>query len=118
MRIEDEERVIAAEDAARYRDALGCAIPVGLPVAFTDPVARPLEHLVGRYARTHGPFLVEAVARRFAVPDERVAGALAALGGRGPRRAGRVPPGRRGAGVVRRGGAAAAPAPLARRAAS
>jgi ATP-dependent Lhr-like helicase len=77
--IGDEARVIAAEDAARYRDALGCAIPVGLPVAFTDPVARPLEQLVGRYARTHGPFLVDAPARRFALAPERVAGALAAL---------------------------------------
>ena len=60
VRIGAEERVIAAEDAGRYRDALGCAIPVGLPVAFTDPVARPLEQLVGRYARTHGPFLADA----------------------------------------------------------
>jgi ATP-dependent helicase Lhr and Lhr-like helicase len=79
VRIGDEERMIAAEDAARYRDALGCAIPVGLPMAFTDPVARPLEHLVGRYARTHGPFLADAPARRFALAPERVGGALAAL---------------------------------------
>jgi ATP-dependent Lhr-like helicase len=71
--------VIAAEDAARYRDALGCAIPIGLPVAFTDPVARPLEQLVGRYARTHGPFLADAPARRFDLATERVLGALAAL---------------------------------------
>src|SRR5262245_17867494 len=79
VRIGPEERVIAAEDAARYRDALGCAIPVGLPVAFTDPVARPLEQLVGRYARTHGPFLADAPARRFDLATERVLGALAAL---------------------------------------
>jgi ATP-dependent Lhr-like helicase len=79
VRIGAEERVIAAEDAARYRDALGCAIPVGLPVAFTDPVARPLEQLVGRYARTHGPFLPDAPARRFDLAAERVLGALAAL---------------------------------------
>ena len=36
-------RFIAAEDAARYRDALGCALPLGLPLAFTDPVPHPLE---------------------------------------------------------------------------
>ena len=36
-----EVRYAAADDAALYRDALGCAIPVGLPVVFTDPVARP-----------------------------------------------------------------------------
>ena len=74
-----EERFIAAEDAARYRDALGCALPVGLPAAFTDPVPRPLEELIGRYARTHGPFLSDGPARRFDAPVERVVGALQAL---------------------------------------
>lgn len=76
-----EMRYAAAEDAARYRDALGCAIPVGLPMAFTDPVARPLEELVGRYARTHGPFVAADIARRFDAPIERITGALAALEG-------------------------------------
>ncbi len=79
VRIGGEERFIAAEDAARYRDALGCALPVGLPAAFTDPVPRPLEELIGRYARTHGPFLSEGPARRFDAPVERVVGALQAL---------------------------------------
>jgi ATP-dependent helicase Lhr and Lhr-like helicase len=74
-----EVRFAAAEDAARYRDAFGCAIPMGLPMAFTDPVARPLEELVGRYARTHGPFVTADVAARFGAPPERIAGALAAL---------------------------------------
>lgn len=74
-----EMRFAAAEDAARYRDAFGCAIPVGLPMAFTEPVARPLEELVGRYARTHGPFMTADVATRFGAPTERIAGALAAL---------------------------------------
>jgi ATP-dependent helicase Lhr and Lhr-like helicase len=78
-----EARYVAAQDAARYRDALGCSLPLGLPMAFTDPVARPLEELVGRYARTHGPFVTADVARRFGVPPERVAGALAALEGEG-----------------------------------
>ncbi|MEP1125903.1 MAG: DEAD/DEAH box helicase [Ilumatobacter sp.] len=76
-----EMRFAAAEDAARYRDAFGCAIPVGLPMAFTEPVARPLEELVGRYARTHGPFVTNDVATRFGAPRERIAGALAALEG-------------------------------------
>ncbi|MFK8022754.1 MAG: DEAD/DEAH box helicase [Ilumatobacter sp.] len=76
-----EMRYVAAEDAARYRDAFGCAIPMGLPMAFTDPVARPLEELVGRYARTHGPFVGGDVAARFGAPVERMAGALAALEG-------------------------------------
>ncbi|MGK0275121.1 MAG: ATP-dependent Lhr-like helicase, partial [Ilumatobacter sp.] len=76
-----EVRYVAGEDAARYRDALGCAIPLGLPMAFTEPVARPLEELVGRFARTHGPFVNADVARRFGAPPERIAGALAALEG-------------------------------------
>ncbi|MCU1504226.1 MAG: putative ATP-dependent helicase, partial [Ilumatobacteraceae bacterium] len=74
-----EQRVIAAEDAARYRDALGCNLPLGLPHAFTEPVAHPLESLVARYARTHSPFLADEVARRLSLPSERVAGALTAL---------------------------------------
>lgn len=76
-----EMRYAAGEDAARYRDAFGCAIPVGLPMAFTEPVSRPLEELVGRYARTHGPFVTKDVATRFGAPAERIAGALAALEG-------------------------------------
>ncbi|HRE01597.1 MAG TPA: DEAD/DEAH box helicase, partial [Ilumatobacteraceae bacterium] len=77
--IGDETRFVAAEDAAKYRDALGCAIPVGLPLAFTEPVVRPLEELLRRYARTHGPFVTTGPARRFAVSPERIAGALTAL---------------------------------------
>ena len=76
-----ETRYAAAEDAARYRDAFGCSLPLGLPMAFTEPVARPLEEVVGRYARTHGPFLTADVAKRFGAPPERIAGALAALEG-------------------------------------
>ena len=44
------------------RDALGVALPLGLPGAFTDPVDAPLDDLVARYARTHGPFLAGEVA--------------------------------------------------------
>jgi ATP-dependent Lhr-like helicase len=79
--IGDQVRYAAAEDAARYRDALGCSVPLGLPMAFTDPVARPLEELVGRFSRTHGPFLAVDVARRFSAPIERIEGAIAALAG-------------------------------------
>jgi ATP-dependent Lhr-like helicase len=67
------ERFIAAEDAALYRDALGCALPLGLPIAFTDPVQQPLLHLVARFARTHGPFVNNDVATRLGTTVERVA---------------------------------------------
>ncbi|MFW2335867.1 Lhr family helicase, partial [Ilumatobacter sp.] len=77
--IGDDVRFAAAEDAARYRDALGCSIPLGLPMAFTDPVPRPLEELVSRFARTHGPFHAGDAARRFSAPVERIGGAISAL---------------------------------------
>jgi ATP-dependent Lhr-like helicase len=48
-------------------------------MAFTEPVPRPLEELVARFARTHGPFLSSDVGRRFGVPLERIEGAIAAL---------------------------------------
>ncbi len=73
------ERFIAAEDAARYRDALGCNVPLGLPRAFTEPVPLPLETLLARYARTHGPFVVDDVAARFGISVDRATGALVAL---------------------------------------
>lgn len=57
-------RVAAIEDAGRLRDALGAALPVGIPTAFLEPLADPLGDLVARHARTHGPFTAEAVAVR------------------------------------------------------
>ncbi|GAA4190711.1 ATP-dependent helicase [Gryllotalpicola kribbensis] len=59
------ERVAAIEDAPRLRDAIGVPLPIGVPTAFIEPVADPLGDLVGRYARTHGPFAADEVAARF-----------------------------------------------------
>jgi ATP-dependent Lhr-like helicase len=73
------DRYAAAEDAARLRDALGIALPQGLPTAFTDPVERPLDDLVARYARTHGPFTVEELTERLGVTVERARDALTKL---------------------------------------
>ena len=52
------------EDAARLRDALGIPLPMGVPLAFIEPVADPLGDLVSRYARTHGPFTAAEAAAR------------------------------------------------------
>jgi ATP-dependent Lhr-like helicase len=60
-------RVAAIEDAGRLRDALGAALPVGIPNAFLEPLADPLGDLVARYARTHGPFTSTALAERLGV---------------------------------------------------
>src|SRR5581483_5547231 len=47
------------------RDALGVALPVGIPLAHLEPIADPLGDLVARYARTHGPFMAATCAARF-----------------------------------------------------
>ncbi|MBM2617712.1 ATP-dependent helicase [Actinoplanes sp. LDG1-06] len=65
IRVAGEERWIGIDDAGRYRDALGVALPVGLPEAYLSSVADPLGDLVARYARTHGPFAAATCAARF-----------------------------------------------------
>ncbi|WP_328338902.1 ATP-dependent helicase [Micromonospora sp. NBC_00421] len=65
VRIAGEERWVGIEDAARLRDALGVALPVGVAEAYLSPVADPLGDLVARYARTHGPFAAATCAARF-----------------------------------------------------
>ncbi|WP_089291166.1 ATP-dependent helicase [Actinoplanes regularis] len=65
VRVAGEERWIGIDDAGRYRDALGVALPVGIPEAYLEPVADPLGDLVARYARTHGPFAAATCAARF-----------------------------------------------------
>jgi ATP-dependent Lhr-like helicase len=77
------ERWAAAEDASRLRDALGVALPVGLPAAFTEPVDDPAADLVGRFARTHGPFLTGQVVERLGLAADRVRAALEQLEDRG-----------------------------------
>ncbi len=76
VRVAGSARFAAAEDAGRFRDGLGVAIPQGLPAAFTEPVATPLDDLVARFARTHGPFTASDVAQRLGTTVERVAEAL------------------------------------------
>ena len=88
-----EQRVAAAEDAARLRDGLGVPVVPGLPAAFLEPVEAPLDDLVARYARTHGPFTVGAAARRLGTGHERVLGALERLAAEGRVATGEFRPG-------------------------
>jgi ATP-dependent Lhr-like helicase len=83
VRIAGEQRWIAIEDAGKIRDALGAALPVGVPEAFTEPVPDPLGDLVVRYARTHGPFAARECAERFGLGVAVVAGVLDRLTGTG-----------------------------------
>lgn len=55
----------AVEDIGRLRDGVGVAVPVGVPMAFLEPVVDPLGELLSRYARTRGPFTTADAATRF-----------------------------------------------------
>ena len=110
VRVAGEGRLIAIEDAGRYRDGLGAPLPAGIPDAFLEPVPDALTQLVRRWARTHGPFLTAEPAARLGVPADlvdivvkelEVAGTLAhgAFRPDGPERPGRA--GGRGASDAR-----------------
>ncbi|WP_423465165.1 Lhr family ATP-dependent helicase [Promicromonospora sp. MS192] len=79
VRFAGEEQWAVAEDAGRLRDALGVALPVGVPETFTEPVPDPLGDLLRRHARTHGPFGATSVAQRFGLGVAVVTHALARL---------------------------------------
>src|SRR3954467_13256782 len=51
-----ESRYVPVEYAARYRDALGVPLPMGLPDALLSASRDAALDLARRYARTHGPF--------------------------------------------------------------
>ena len=72
-------RWVPVEDVARYRDALGTVLPPGIPGAFLEASQDPLGDLLGRFARTHGPFLVDDAMARFGLPRGPTRGALEGL---------------------------------------
>ena len=80
LRVAGETRYVAVEDAARYRDALGSALPVGLPAAFMSDVLTegtdPLDELVARFAATHVPFEAASAAQRLGIGEPRVTASL------------------------------------------
>ena len=65
VRVAGEERLIAAEDAGRYRDAVGAMPPGGLPEVFLETDDAPLDSLVRRFARSRGPFTTAEANERF-----------------------------------------------------
>ncbi len=79
IRVAREERWVAAEHASRYRDALGVALPPGLPAAFLESDEDPLGDLVGRFARTRGPFTVTELRERYGLPPAAAKEALGRL---------------------------------------
>jgi ATP-dependent Lhr-like helicase len=96
VRIAGEQRFIAVEDATRYRDALGAALPVGIPEPFLQTVDDPLGSLLLRWARTHVPFTAADPAGRWGIQPDEVERILARLAAQGEILAGEFRPGKRG----------------------
>ena len=83
VRVAGEPRWAAVEDVTRLRDGLGVPVPPGTPDAFVEPVPDPLADLVGRYARTHGPFTSTDVAERLGLGVAVAQQTLVRLAGQG-----------------------------------
>ncbi|MDH3005477.1 ATP-dependent helicase [Gordonia alkanivorans] len=67
------------DDTARLRDALGVPAPMGIPAVYLEPVSDPVGDLIGRYARTHGPFTVTDAAASLGIATAVVRDTLARL---------------------------------------
>jgi len=65
LRIAGREMLAIVEDISRLRDGLGIPIPPGVAATFTETAAHPIDDLVMRWARTHGPFVISSVAERY-----------------------------------------------------
>ena len=65
IRIAGRDMLAVAEDIPRLRDGLGIPIPPGVAATFTEIAENPIDDLVLRWARTHGPFVVTTVAQRY-----------------------------------------------------
>jgi ATP-dependent Lhr-like helicase len=83
MRIAGEERWVAVEDVARYRDAVGASPPPGVAETWLEPTEGALDALLVRWARTHGPFTAEAPAVRWGIAAAVVGERLGELVARG-----------------------------------
>ena len=74
---------VTVEDVALLRDGVGVAVPVWVPASLTETVTDPLGDLLGRYARTRGPFGTEDAAARFGLGIRVAADVLGRLAGDG-----------------------------------
>jgi ATP-dependent helicase Lhr and Lhr-like helicase len=83
VRIAGDVRFVPVEYAARYRDALGTPLPPGLAEVFLEHSGEPLLEIARRFARTHGPFLAEELAKRYGVQISAVEPILRALHAQG-----------------------------------
>lgn len=79
MRVAGHFRLVAAEDAALLRDAIGAMPPAGIPPALLEPVQNPIRQLAVRYAKTHGPFTTAEFAARYSLRVAQAEPVLVAL---------------------------------------
>jgi ATP-dependent Lhr-like helicase len=83
IRVAGDPRFIAVEDAARFRDALGVPLPVGVPESLLQPVRDPIGDLALRYGRTHAPFTAGEFAGRYGLAPAAAEAVLLRLTGEG-----------------------------------
>jgi ATP-dependent helicase Lhr and Lhr-like helicase len=76
IRLAGDERLIAVEDAGRYRDAFGVMPPGGLPDAYLEGGPESRRQIVLRYAKGRGPFTTAQANERYGVDVEPVLRAL------------------------------------------
>jgi ATP-dependent Lhr-like helicase len=84
VRVAGEHRWIDLADVGHYRDALGVIPPRGVPLALLEGGAAPLERLVRRFARTHGPFTAARLAGRLGLLPAQITPVLRGLATPGP----------------------------------
>jgi ATP-dependent Lhr-like helicase len=79
VRIAEELRLVAVEDASRYRDGLGVVLPHGIPLVFLEKSSDPRVSLFARYARTHSPFSARTIGARYGLSIDAVVQAFEPL---------------------------------------
>ncbi|HEY5978683.1 MAG TPA: ATP-dependent helicase [Microlunatus sp.] len=80
LRMAGQDMVAVVEDVPRLRDGLGVPVPPGVAAAFeTDTSSHPIQDLVQRWARTHGPFTIAVIAERYGLGRAVVEGACSDL---------------------------------------
>ncbi|MET1006106.1 MAG: crosslink repair DNA glycosylase YcaQ family protein, partial [Propionibacteriaceae bacterium] len=79
VRIAGQAMVAVTEDVPRLRDGLGIPVPPGVAASFTETAEHPINDLVLRWARSHGPFVASTVARRYGLGQSVVVAACEAL---------------------------------------
>ena len=91
VRVAGQPMWAAIEDAGRLRDALGVPLPLGVPEAFTEPVADPLGDLRGQVRADARPVHDGHGGRAVRAGHRGGHDDAAPAGRRGPGRGGRVP---------------------------